>query len=116
MKLIQLEQTHIREIMTTRFVSLEGMVQSHGSKLDTFIGRMETLITDGMKQSSDLKASPLGRQVDARLEKAEQWVEVSKEYHAEQRGQRRLVTGLVGTNVLASAAALFSLAKSFGWI
>ena len=116
MKLIQLEQTHIREIMTSRFVSLEGTLQSHGSKLDNFIGKMETLIAEGMKQGMDLKASPLGRQVDERMQKTEQWVEISKEFHAEQRGQRKVITGLVGTNVLAFMAALFSLAKSLGWL
>lgn len=116
MKLIQLEQTHIREIMTSRFVSLESSVASHGTKLDGFIGRMETLIAEGMKQGADLKASPLGRQIDERLQKTEQWVEVSKEYHAETRGQRRIITSLVGTNVLSAAAAAFALAKSLGWV
>ena len=116
MKLIQLEQTHIREIMTSRFVSLEGLVQGHGTKLDSFIGRMEALVAESMKQGSELKASPLGRQVDERLSRAEQWVQVSKEFHAEQRGQRKIITGLVGTNVLAVMAAAFSLAKSLGWL
>lgn len=116
MQLIQLEQQHIREIMTSRFVSLEASQNSLGSKLDNFIGKMETLITEGMKQQADLEASPLGRQINDRIKVTETWVEISKEYAAEQRGQRRLVASLLGTNVLSAAMALFAIAKTLGWV
>jgi hypothetical protein len=116
MRLIQLEQQHIREIMTARFVGLEGLLQSQGSKLDNFIGKIEVMIADGQRQSTELGASPLGRQVDERLKRAEQWVEISKEFHAEQRGQRKLITALVGGNVLAAVAALFAIARTLGWL
>lgn len=116
MQLIQLEQQHIREIMTSRFVSLEASQNSLGSKLDNFIGKMETLITEGMKQQADLDASPLGRQINDRIKVTETWVEISKEYAAEQRGQRRLVASLLGTNVLSAAMALFAIAKTLGWV
>ena len=116
MKMIQLEQTHIREIMTSRFVSLETTLQAQGTKLDGFIGKIEVLIQESMKQSTELNASPLGRQVDERLKRTEAWVEVSKEFHAEQRGQRKLVTAMVGSNALAVAGVLFAIAKAVGWI
>lgn len=114
MRLIQLEQQHIREIMTSRFVGLEGLMQVQGSKLDNFIGKMETLISEGMKQSTELEASPLGRQVDARLKRAEEWVETSKEFHAEQAGMRKLVVALTGTSAIGFMAALAALGKVMG--
>jgi hypothetical protein len=116
MSLITQEQKHLREIVDARFTSIESGLQVLTGKFDTFVGRMEALIDKGMEQQGDLKASPLGRQIDERLIKTEQWVEVSKEFHAEQRGQRKLITALVGGNVLSVAAAAFALAKAVGWI
>lgn len=114
MKLIQLEQTHIREIMTSRFVSLESSVASHGTKLDSFIGRMEALISDGMKQSMDLKESPLGRQVDARLVTLESEQETQKIYRAEQRGMWRLVVAIGGSSLISLVVSVVLILKTAG--
>lgn len=114
MRLIQLEQQHLREIMTSRFVGLEGLLQSQGSKLDNFIGKIEMMIADGQKQSTELAASPLGRQVEARLVRAEEWVERAKESDAEDRGRRRLIQAMVGSNVLSAVLALAALGKALG--
>lgn len=114
MQLIQLEQTHIREIMTSRFVGLESQLNNQSSKLDNFIGKIETLISEGMKQQADLEASPLGRQIDERLKRTELWVDISKEFHAEQRGQRKVITALVGGNAVAALTAVWALLQGMG--
>lgn len=116
MALVTAEQRHIREMMDSRFGSLESHVREQGSKLDEFIGEMRTLITKGIEQQTELSASPLGRAVDERMKRTESWVEISKDFHAEQRGQRKVITGLVGTNAFAAAAALAALGKAMGWI
>lgn len=101
MKMIQLEQQHIREIMTSRFVSIETTLTAHGTKLDTFIGEMRALISDGMKQSTELEASPLGRQVAARLVAIEKDQKIQAEHRAEQRGMWKLVVAIGGTSLVS---------------
>lgn len=116
MNLIQLEQTHIREIMSSRFVGLEAQMQAQSSKLDTFMGRMEALIAEGLKQQADLEATPLGRLVDERLNKVEAWKDVSVQFHSEVRGMAKVVAAVTGTSILAFAASVFAILNSMGVI
>lgn len=116
MKLIQLEQTHIREIMTSRFVGLEEQIRSQSSKLDQFMGKMDSLITEGMKQQTELSASPLGRQVDERLQKVESWREISQTFHSEVRGMGKIVTAVLGSSLASFILAAFAVAKTLGWL
>jgi hypothetical protein len=113
-RLIQAEQTHLREIMTARFTGIEGQLVAQATKLDGFMGRVEALIQRGVEQATELEASPLGRQVEARLRRAEEWVETAKESEAENRGRRRLVQAMVGSNVLSAGLALVALGKALG--
>ncbi len=116
MRLIQLEQTHIREIMTSRFVSIETLLHSQGTKLDGFIGKMDALVEKSLQQGSELSASPLGRQVDHRLNEIETWVDYSKDFHARLGGMGWLLRGIFGVSAISMLTALFALAKSIGWI
>lgn len=116
MRLIQLEQTHIREIMTARFVSLETHMSEHGTKLDNFIGKIDALIAEGMKQQADLEASPLGRQIEKRLAGVESWEQVSRTFHAEVQGMTKVVTAMFGTSVASLLIAGFAIAKTLGWV
>lgn len=116
MRLIQLEQTHIREIMTSRFVSLEAAMATHGTKLDNFIGRMDALIDKAMAQAGDLDATPLGRQVGARLLAVEQEQEIQRDFRAEIRGVTTTVRVLTGGSVAGFLMALFALGKATGVI
>lgn len=114
MRLIQLEQTHIREIMTSRFIALEGQLTAYSTKLDNFIGRMDALISEGMKQQGDLKASPLGRQLDERLAKIESWEEVSRSFHSEVRGMTSTLRFIIGGSVAGFLVSVAALAKAMG--
>ena len=114
--LVEVEQRHLRELMDARLGGLEDAIKEHGTKLDQFIGKMDGMISEGMRQATELTASPLGRQVDERLKKTETWVEVSKEFHAEQRGQRKLIIALIGTSPIVAGVAIVSLLNSLGVI
>lgn len=115
MRVIQLEQQHIREIMTSRFVGLEGLMQSQSSKLDSFIGKVDMLIAEGQKAGAELTASPLGRQVDHRLAEVEHWVDESRTWHAKLTGMTMVVRAAVGTSVISFLAAGAAIGAALGW-
>lgn len=114
LQLVQLEQTHLREIMTSRFGGLESQMQAQGAKLDNFIGKIDTLITEGMKQQADLEASPLGRQIERRLTGVEAWEGVSRAFHAEVRGMTKVIAAIFGTSLVSLALAVMALLNALG--
>lgn len=73
--LVQAEQTHLRELISARFQTIENSLAAQGSKLDQFVTRIEAMILDATKQAGDLTASPVGRQVHDRITKLEMTVE-----------------------------------------
>lgn len=116
MRLVQLEQQHLREIMTSRFAALEGMMQAQSSKLDGFIGKVELLIAEGQRSSQELTASPLGRQVDHRLTAVEEAARQWSDFQSRLVGMTTLVRGLLGTSVAGLILGLFGFANAMGWI
>lgn len=116
MELIKLEQTHIREIMTSRFVALENHLVAQGSKMDSFIGRMETLISESTKAAGDLDASPAGRLINQRLGRVEAWEQVSRNFHAEFRGMTATIRFIVGSSLASAAMSVFAILKVLGVI
>lgn len=98
--LLNLEQQHTRELMTSRFETLEVAVKSQGSKMDGFIQRMETLILDATKNSGDLNASPVGREVDRRLTKLEANQEVHESFIDQLKGMGTAMKWVIGSSIL----------------
>lgn len=115
-RLIQQEQGHLREIVNARFTTIEQQLNANASKLDNFIGKIDTMISEGMKQQSDLKASPLGRQIDERLTKVEAWEDVSRQFHSEVRGMTGTLRVITGGSVAGFCVAVFALLKSMGLV
>lgn len=98
--LIQLEQQHTRELMTSRFSTLEVALTSQSQKLDQFITRVETMILDATKSAGDLTASPVGRQVHERITKLETKQELQESFIDQLKGMGTAMRWVIGTSVL----------------
>lgn len=114
--LIQLEQTHTRELMNSRFTTLEVGIAGQGKKLDDFIARIEAMVMEATKSSGDLTASPVGRQVDSRITKLESRTELHNEFIDQLKGMGTAMRWVVGTSVLGFLVSLVSLATSAGFV
>lgn len=62
---------YMDEFNKLKFGTLEAQNGALSSKLDSFMARIDQLITDSYKQAADLQATPLGRQIDGRLTRVE---------------------------------------------
>ena len=112
--LIQLEQTHTREIMTARFTALEVGQTAQTQKLDQFITRIETMILDATRSSGDLTSSPAGRQVHERLTKLETRSEMQESFIDNLKGMSTALRWVIGTSITGFIVAMVSLLKVLG--
>ena len=83
---VALKMEYMSELMSLKFSSMESSQSAMGSKLDTFMTKIDALIAEGMKQASDLRAMPLGRQVDDRLLRLEQQADQAENFISQARG------------------------------
>lgn len=102
----------MRELMDLRFAAVESAVTANSQKLDAFILKIETLITDALKQSADLRAQPLGRQVDDRLVAVESRVSEIDRYVLSQQG----FGAAVRSYVLPVASVVVSILALAMWL
>jgi len=114
--LIQLEQTHTRELMTARFATLETGQIAQTQKLDQFIMKVEGLIMESIKGSGDLTASPAGRQVQERLVRLEAKAEVHESWMDQIRGMSTVIRWVIGTSVIGFLTSIVSLLTTAGVI
>jgi len=114
--LIQLEQQHTRELMNSKFATLEATMNANTSKLDQFIARIENMILDATKQSGDLTASPVGRQVDQRLTRLEAKTEIAESFMDRLNGMGTAMRWVIGTSVIGFLTGLLALLGAFGVI
>lgn len=115
--LVQLEQKHLKELMTSRFTAIETAIGAHGQKLDGFITRMETMILEATKSSGDLTSSPAGRQVHERLVALETQQRVDSSFLDQMRGMGKAMTFVIGTSVIGFLMGLASILKMAGlWV
>lgn len=114
MRLIQLEQTHIREIMTSRFVSLEQQLQGTSAKLDNFMGKMEALVEKSNQNAGDLNATALGRLVDGRLRVLEDANKEYRDFRANVNGMTSVLRVTLGGSLLGLVVGVIALARAFG--
>jgi len=112
--LIQLEQQHMRELMTSRFTTLEVAINGQGQKLDSFIARIETMVLDATKSAGDLTSSPVGRQVHERLTKLETKSEVQETFMDQLKGMSTALKWVIGTSVTGFVVAMLSLLRAMG--
>lgn len=114
--LISLEQQHTRELMNSKFSTLEATLNAQGSKLDQFIQRIEAMILDATKQSGDLTSSPVGRLVDGRLVRLEAKAEITESFLDQLKGMGTAMRWVIGTSVMGFLLGVVSLLSTFGVI
>lgn len=114
--LIQLEQTHTRELMNSRFTTIEVGIAGQGKKLDDFIARIEAMVLEATKSSGDLTSSPAGRQVDMRLTRLESATELQGSFIDQLKGMGTAMRWVIGTSVVGFLVSLLSLATSAGFV
>lgn len=108
-KLIQLEQQHMRELMNSRFTTIENGIVSQGRKLDDFIARIEGLMTEAMKTAGDLTATPVGRQVSDRLSKVETKQEIHETFIDQMKGMGTAMKWVIGSSILGLITGITSI-------
>jgi hypothetical protein len=64
---LDIKMEFLGELMKLKFSAIETGVGAVNGKLDAFIVKIDGMVADGLKQSTELTASPLGRLVDKRL-------------------------------------------------
>jgi uncharacterized coiled-coil protein SlyX len=107
--LLNLEQQHTRELMNSRFETLEMAVNAQTQKLDAFIGRIESVILTATKNSGDLSSSPVGREVDRRLTKLEAATEVHESFIDQLKGMGTAMRWVIGSSVLGVITGVVGL-------
>jgi hypothetical protein len=100
---------YLKELMTLRFSALEASISVQGSKLDTFMAKIESLIQEGMKQQGDLDASALGRSINKRITALEE----GEEKHEVLLHQFQGFSALIRFYLLPIAAIAISLWAAF---
>ena len=75
---LELGQDHLKEIISARFSTIEsGQVaqglktDAVGEKLDSFINKIDAMVSEALKTSGDLEATPVGRRVKEDLDDLE---------------------------------------------
>lgn len=73
---LEMGQTHMKEILSSRFSTIESgqMSQANktdavGKKLDSFMDEIHKMVADSLKTAGDIEATPVGRLVKEELDK-----------------------------------------------
>lgn len=114
-ELIQLEQSHLRELMSSRFTSVEALLHEQATSLKAFITRIDTMILQGTASSGDLEATPAGRNVSKRLHDLETEADKQQSFRDEITGMTTMLKILFGGSVLSMVVSGIALAKTLGW-
>lgn len=62
---------YLDDLIKLKFTTVEAAIGAQSAKLDSFMAKMDALVLESTRQSSDLEGTPIGRQVSSRLSKVE---------------------------------------------
>lgn len=114
--LIQLEQSHLRELMQSRFTAIEVSLSTQGAKLDGFITRIESMVLEATRNSGDLTSSPAGRLVHERLTTLETQSKLDASFLDQMRGMGTAMKFVIGTSGVSAVLAILSILRVSGVI
>lgn len=95
-----------KEVVDLKLEMILNKVNTNSAELEAFIMKIENLIKEGLEKQADIRSTPLGRQLDDRLNKMEAEVQSSRE----DRLNRQSLGYTVKTYIIPVLAIIASVA------
>jgi hypothetical protein len=72
---LALQLGYVKDLMEMKLTTMQSAIDANASRFDALATKIEGMIADATKNAGDLRANPLGRQIDDRLKELEGTVE-----------------------------------------